>query len=159
MSLNFHADLATGRKAEYDVADIFKLAGFHTTVLPDTDLFSSHDIEVQHPEGSLKTIEVKSDHIAPYTKNVAVEFQKRKDNKIIPSGISISNADYIVYCFPQHPSFYLIPLPDLLSLLSNKKYKYTRWGGDENISHLALFDFDFFKKECVAINANVLKRI
>lgn len=84
-----------------------------------------------------KTIEVKYDLKAPYTKNVYVEYSSR--NK--PSGISTSTADYYCFCFGD--SFHIIETIELKNRC--RKYldtKRDRRGGDSNTSKGILLPID-----------------
>ncbi|SFW90982.1 hypothetical protein [Chitinophaga sancti] len=159
MSANFHQDLLLGRTIESQLATIFEAAGYTTINTRDKEDFPDYDLIVTHPDGTTSTVEVKYDKMASQTGNAAVEYQKLKDNKIIPSGIFVCKADFIAYKFTNDTNFYFIPPADLKSLINKKKYSRTVNGGDDKRSVLALFNLSYFKSQCEKVNLQVLKSI
>ncbi|WPQ65527.1 hypothetical protein SIO70_11775 [Chitinophaga sancti] len=159
MSLNFPQDLIIGRTVEAQLAALFESANYTTINTRDKEDFPDFDLIVTHPEGKVTTIEVKYDKMASHTGNAAVEYQKLKDNQIIPSGISVCKADFIAYKFNNDTNYYFIPPSDLKELINKKKYTRTVNGGDDKRSVLALFNLPSFKNNCEKLNYSVLKSI
>lgn len=159
MSFNFHNDLKVGRSVESQLADLFESVNYTTISTRNKEDFSDYDLSVTHPDGTTNYIEVKYDILASSTGNAAVEYQKIKDNNIIPSGISVCKADWIAYKFDNDNNFYFINPEDLKQLIVQKKYTRTVHGGDDKRSVLALFNLPFFKSQCEKVNYQVLKNI
>lgn len=95
------------------------------------------------------TLEVKFDLMASKTKNVAIEYHNPVANK--PSGISITKADFWVYCFTPK-EVWIIPTTKLKKYIeTNPPKRIIDNGGDGNAS-LYLYGKDALLKEFVRID-------
>lgn len=106
--------------------------------------FPAYDLIVHKKNGLSSTYEVKSDKQINIYGNICIEFEN--NNK--PSGISKSYAKYwaIFEAVKDKYRLYKIPRKVILNMIEKCKYKYIKYGGDNMLSKLYLFDKKIFNK-------------
>lgn len=152
----FRLDLEDGQKFEDKFASEYS-DQYRITKTQDKGQVKTHDGIIHFPDGDLK-YECKYDRKAHQTGNIAVEiYNKYRDNptKIIPAGLSATEADIYVFGFAGFPEVYAIDTNKLKWMVENKKYFDTRdFVGDRWDTHedgcatIALFKKDWFLKHC-----------
>ncbi len=153
MKSNFREDLKEAQVKENEFIASLERQGMIVTSTQDLGKFSGYDLTVKACEACrLNTVEVKYDKMSNSTGNVAVELYKTVSGAIQPSGLSATQANRIVYIFPDDPTYYIIDTHILKSFVDNKLYKRTVNGGDGNRVTLALFDKEWFKSKCWQLN-------
>lgn len=138
----FQRDLNTGKKAEYQVADLFNGCGLATAPVdffgPDRaywDLETSIPVE-WHPSELYFTTEVKYDIYEGRSGNVALEIQNVKSGQ--PSGLARTKAT--LWCQVLIDSVWISITEELKDYVRNNKPKEKiQCGGDDN-AKLYLYD-------------------
>jgi hypothetical protein len=103
--------------------------------------FSPWDLWYEYEDG--KTYyEVKRDTYTYRTNNICIEHHS--DN--IPSGISITEADYYFYIVDNEPTFYLIPVKLLKEHITENRYHSNYKVGYRQLSHCYFFDRKLYEE-------------
>lgn len=116
---NFEVSLKEGIEAENEFAEELKRIGLQVKQMEGHH--PEYDMEVTNPAtGETKTYEVKYDKMRCETGNVPVEVGKIVKGVGLPSGLSITTADYHVYKFQSFPNWYIIETSKLKELVNEK---------------------------------------
>lgn len=132
----FQELLSYGKKKE-DIAKEFFIAD--EIVSAPNDLFSDWDFYLRYGDQNTY-IEVKSDRYTSKTGNICIEFESNN----IPSGITITKADYYFYMVEGEDCNYLIPVDVIKKMIKQKLYHSTRKLGYKSLSCCYLFNRDVF---------------
>lgn len=142
--MRFSRDLNYGQAAERSLSEIISACGYNVTLTTDKGKFSDYDLIVNVPNSDVViTYEVKRDAQAFFTKNIAVEVSKRDGDETVPSGLSVSKADYFVYKMDGLKGYWAMPTDKLREMVQDKPIIS---GGDFNASNLVLLNRDEYKK-------------
>lgn len=135
----FFMDLKNGEKYEMEILKHIP----HIKYIKMLGNFKEYDLKIYHLKHRYNTYEIKSDYMIHKTGNICIEYEC--NNK--PSGISTSTARYwcIFETYDGGYTLYKIPRKVINKMIEEKKYKYTRIGGDNNLSKMYLFDKQLFK--------------
>jgi hypothetical protein len=140
--MSFRKCLAFGQAGEELVKKFF--SGYDELINAPNKKFSLWDFGLRY--GTLTIYyEVKRDTFTARTGNICIEFESNG----IPSGISLSEADFYIYLVEGEQNYYEIPVDVLLEMIEEKKYHKVQKGGYKWLSHFYLFDrglFDIYKK-------------
>ncbi len=151
----FKDDLKLGQEAELQFAQLMTDLGYTVESTQDKGRFADYDVAAKN-NGTIILFEIKKDRWAHATQNVVVEIAKRIDGEEMPSGISETKADFVVYQFYNDNNFYAIPTAQLKLQVAMKKYKHQLYGGDGQRSKLVMFDLKEFKNNCEIINKETM---
>lgn len=135
----FFIDLSTGEKYEMEILKHIP----HIKCKKMLGNFKEYDLKIYHLDRRYNTYEIKADFMIHKTGNICIEYEC--NNK--PSGISTSTARYwgIFETYEGGYKLYKIPRTIINKMIKEKKYKYKRVGGDNNLSKMYLFDKNLFK--------------
>lgn len=151
MKQKIYKDLEEGNNVENELVKILENSGLKVTTTQVDGLNSKYDLIVNTIKKTY-TIEVKFDRMVNETGNVAIELHKILNDEKLPSGLSITEADYYVYKLSD--KFYSIKtkkLKDLIKkLIKNDAIKIVM-GGDNRSVCIGLISKYIFKKHCKEI--------
>lgn len=152
----FKKDLEEGQSFEDKFASEYS-DQYRITKSPKDKKVKTHDGTIHFDDGDMK-YECKYDRKAHTTGNIAIEiYNKYRDNpdKIIPSGLSATEADIYVFGFEGIPGVYAISTDKLRRMVEQKKYFSLRdYIGDrkdkyhDGCATIVLFRKDWFLKQC-----------
>lgn len=139
----FALDNEIGTSAEEFVLNILINNGFQDAHRVDPGFEPRWDIVIPSIN---KTIEVKDDQESNRTKNVCIEMGRNVNDKIIATGIMVSEANFwtILAC----GSTYILDKKGLKEyVIEAEKNKLHRivMGGDRNVTKMMLINIDIFK--------------
>lgn len=146
--MSFKNDLENAQQVENELQQMYINSGYTATTTAHLGQFSGYDIHITSGGTLISyTLEVKHDIMSDVTGNIAIELNKKINNKIEKSGLSATNADYQVYKIRN--KFYSISTADLKILLRKLKDNNALpivSGGDGGSVQLALISKYVFKQ-------------
>lgn len=128
--MGFLNDLSKGTKAEDIAIQLIEKTGWVCTKSKRGEV--GWDFEAQK-DTSILTFEVKWDKMSDITNNIAIEYFNPKRNS--GSGITVSTADFWIYCFGNPLEIHAVSLKFLKEYVDrNPPFKLIQVGGDNNAS-------------------------
>jgi hypothetical protein len=137
--MSFRKCLAFGQAGEELVKKFF--SGYDELINAPNKKFSLWDFGLRY--GTLTVYyEVKRDTFTSRTNNICIEFESNG----IPSGISVTEADYYIYLVEGEETYYEIPVDTINSMIEEQKYHKKHKGGYRYLSHFYLFNRELFNE-------------
>lgn len=130
--MSFQKDLWIGTQAENFVIQLFNNGGWRC----ENATKGNAEWDIKIFKGLLQlSFEVKFDKMSEKTGNIAIEYFNPKKNK--ESGLTISTADFWIYCWGNPLEAYLVSLKWLKKYIDRTKpFRHIDKGGDNNASLL-----------------------
>jgi hypothetical protein len=116
--------------------------------------FSEWDFGVRWSQLT-KYFEVKRDTYTTKTGNMCIEFESNN----IPSGISLTTAEYYIYLVEGEDSVYVIPTNVIKKMIDDKKYHRVQKGGYKFLSHFYLFKRELFSQYLLTTNITDINQL
>ncbi len=135
--MSFTKCLAYGKEGEEYAKRLFN--GYDELINAPDGKFSEWDFCLRYGDDK-KFYEVKRDTYTSKTGNICIEFESNS----IPSGISVTTADYYIYIVEGEPVVYIIPVEDIKLMIAKEKYHRKMKGGYRWLSHFYLFRRELF---------------
>lgn len=145
MHYDFDMDLQKSKSTENEIAALFKY--YYGDEIIDISFCNDNRYDILlNMNGCNVTLEVKEDFKCMVTGNVCVEYECRGK----PSGIAVTQADYIVYKIHETPikfNYYICSTDELIRRIENQEYVRTFDSGGDLGSNTKgyLFKLDIFK--------------
>ena len=147
--MTFIKDLKTGLRYEIEFLKYID----YDTYKQSTGKFKDYDISIYKNNVNI-TYKIKADFLAFKTHNICIEYEC--NNKL--SGISSTKSNYYGYFIIHNDIYdlYIIDTNIIKSMINDKKYKKSMFGGDGKRSKFYLFDLNLFKDYKICQNLTSL---
>lgn len=116
----FEDSMKVADKGTVEITSFFERMGYTVENVEDDLEYRKKDIDllVTHPNGTLRTIEIKVDTY--YPRNFYIEVISNL-NKMTPGCFMYTESDYIMYYFRNHNQAYMIPTKKFQDWFTPKK--------------------------------------
>ena len=145
--MSFVSCLKFGKEGEENAKKLF--TGYDAIINAPAGKFSQWDFAVKWNNLTIY-FEVKRDKYTMKTGNFCIEFESND----IPSGISITTADYYIYIVEGEEAIYCIPTSVIKQMIDDKVYHKKQKGGYRYLSHFYLFKRELFNEYLVSNTLN-----
>ena len=153
----YQRDYTIGAKAEELFENYLRIQyTCRTESMQCLGYFPGYDISTTAVTGTVMKYEVK--YNSRYDKDrdftngtLVVEMAKSRDGCSVPSGISISTADYYAFVLEGSDAFYIIKTDELKALCNNPKLAKKKLLTDKNGFLIAIFDLPFILSKMTLI--------
>lgn len=134
---DFALTLSYGKEAEQKISDLF----IFDDIQEAPPACSQYDIVITNDDQPIY-LEVKRDRYLDTTNNICIEYESNG----IPSGISVTTADYYVYFNNDMSRCWLIDTNYIRQLIDNRKYHRNISCGYKSLSRAYLFNVELFNE-------------
>jgi hypothetical protein len=151
--MSFATDLEISHKKELEFEEYIKTKyGVLTENSQDKGNFPDWDIRITATTKNNKVTTFEVKYNKDYAQNtIVVEECRIINQERIPTGISLSNADYYVFSIENNPNWYIITKEKLFKLIKETKFPNRYMIRDKNDWIIQIFDKPYFLTQCTKI--------